>query len=295
MTNITADMVKELRELTGAGMMECKKALVTSNGDIKAAIKAMRESGIAKAAKKAGRIAAEGNVVVKTSADGKYAIVVEINCETDFVARDSNFLSFVDLVAQTALENKIVDVTKLSELTSANTQFTIEQTRLELVTKLGENVQIRRVAEVKSDGIIGTYVHGGRIGVAVAVTAPNVELAKDLAMHIAASNPVVINPADVPADLIAQEKEIFKAQSAESGKPADIIEKMIEGRIKKYLGEVSLKGQAFVKDPSITVASLLDKAKVDVTSFVRFEVGEGIEKPIEDFAKAVMEQAGGGT
>ncbi len=294
MTNITADMVKELRERTGAGMMDCKKSLVEAGGDIEAAIEAMRKAGIAKAAKKAGRVASEGNVAIKISGDGKSAAMVEVNCETDFVGRDSSFLAFVDAVAQTALQTKIGDVAELANAQLANNGHTVEQARLELVTKLGENIQIRRVALLNASGIVGSYVHSGRIGALVALSAANPELAKDLAMHIAASNPLVVDPKDVPAELINQEKEIFKAQSAESGKSADIIEKMIGGRINKFLAEVSLLGQPFVKDPAVNVGKLLGNAKAEVQAFVRFEVGEGIEKVQEDFAKAVMDQIGGG-
>lgn len=293
MTNITADKVKELRERTSAGMMECKKALVAANGDIEAAIIAMREAGITKAAKKAGRVAAEGNIIIKISDDKKYAVMIEVNCETDFVGRDSNFVSFVETVAQVALDTRILDIAQLASAPVADSGQTVEQFRLELVNKLGENLQIRRISSITAEGIVGAYVHGGRIGALVALSKEDAELAKDLAMHVAASSPVVINPKDVPADLITQEKEIFKAQSAESGKSPEIIEKMITGRINKFLNEVSLVGQPFVKDPSVTIGHLLEKAKAEVTAFVRFEVGEGIDKPVEDFAKAVMGQVSG--
>jgi len=292
--NITAEQVKELRERTGAGMMECKKALLAENGDIEAAIESMRKSGVAKAAKKAGRVAAEGCVVVKTNADGKCAAMVEVNCETDFVGRDVSFKEFAEAVAICALENKTSDVVALANATPANSQQTIEEARQELISKLGENIQIRRVVILTADGVVGSYVHGGRIGALVALTTANTELAKDLAMHVAASNPSALDAKDIPAELIAKEKEIFMAQSAESGKPPEIIEKMVAGRISKFVNEVSLIGQPFVKDPAKTVGNLLAAAKAEVTAFARFEVGEGIEKQVEDFAQAVMAQIGGG-
>lgn len=293
MAEINAALVKELRELTGSGMMECKKALVESKGDIQAAIKAMRESGVAKAAKKAGRVAAEGIIVIKMSADRKLAVILEINCETDFVGRDSNFKEFADKVAQAALAAKTGDVQAIANLPYSNTQ-TVEQARQELTNKLGENIQIRRAAFVESTGGIGEYVHSGRIGVLVALSSANDQLGKDIAMHIAASNPQAVGPEDVPAELIAQEKEIFRAQSASSGKSAEIIEKMVAGRINKFLSEVSLLGQAFVRDPAQTVGDLLTGSNTKVLRFVRFEVGEGIEKQVEDFAEAVKAQISGG-
>lgn len=290
--NITANDVKELRERTGAGMMECKKALVAANGDIEAAIEAMRKAGTAKAAKKAGRVTAEGLIEVKINSDGQSAAMVEVNCETDFVGRDANFKAFVTLVAQTALTAGTTDIAKLSQTAASNGQ-TIEQARQELINKVGENVQIRRMVLIKATGIVGAYVHGGRIGALVALSAPKAELAKDIAMHVAASNPQFINPEEVPLDLINHEKEIFKAQSADSGKPADIVEKMISGRISKFVNEISLVGQPFVKDPAKSVGQLLKAEQTGVTQFVRFEVGEGIEKPVEDFAEAVMAQISG--
>lgn len=285
--NISATDVKELRERTGAGMMECKKALVEAQGNIEAAIEAMRKAGTAKALKKAGRITAEGAIEIKVSQNGQLAAMIEVNCETDFVARDTNFKKFVVAVAETALSANTTDVAKLSEATLAHDSQTVEHARQALITQIGENVQIRRIALLSATGTIGAYTHGGRIGSLVALSAANPELAKDLAMHIAASNPQVIQPEQVSSDLIAHEKEIFTAQTAESGKPADIIEKMVEGRIKKFVNEISLTGQPFVKDPSQTVGQLLKNAKAEVTQFVRFEVGEGIEKVTEDFAEAV--------
>lgn len=291
--NITASDVKELRERTGAGMMECKKALVAANGDIEAAIEAMRKAGTAKAAKKAGRITAEGLIDVKVSADGHLAAMIEVNCETDFVGRDANFKSFVNALTQSALDTKTDEIQALAHVTLAGSQHTVEQVRQELINKVGENVQIRRLALVEATGTIGAYVHGGRIGALVALSTDNAELAKDLAMHVAASAPQVVSPEHVPEHLIAQEKDIFIAQSANSGKPADIVEKMVSGRISKFVNEISLTGQPFVKDPSVSIGQLLKSAKADVLQFVRFEVGEGIEKPVEDFAEAVMAQISG--
>lgn len=291
---IAAEKVKELRERTGAGMMECKKALVASQGDIDKAIEAMRKSGQAKADKKAGRIAAEGIIVLLRSADNKHAVIIEINCETDFVARDESFKKFAEAVAATALASKIRDVESLSSATLKDTQMTVEQARQQLVAKIGENVQIRRLQYIDTQGgAIGAYVHGGRIGVLIDVQGGDEELRKDLAMHIAASNPRVIAPSEVPEDLVAKEKEIFMAQASESGKPADIVEKMIGGRIKKFLDEVSLLGQPFVKDPAISVSDLLKKSQATTLSFIRFEVGEGIEKKTENFAEEVMAQVRG--
>lgn len=292
---ITAAQVKELREITGAGMMECKKALEEAQGNMEAAIEAMRKSGLAKAAKKAGRVAAEGTVVIVSSDDRKTAAIVEVNCETDFVGRDSNFKDFAQAVAQTVLASQVTDLAQLANTQLAKQQQTVEQARQELITKLGENIQIRRAALLKADGIVGDYSHGGRIGVIVALTGKDAALAKDIAMHIAASNPQAINPEQVSQELIAKEKEIYTAQAATSGKPADIIEKMVVGRINKFLSEISLVGQPFVKDPDQTVGKLLAAAKVDVSAFVRYEVGEGIEKQVEDFAQAVMSQIGGAT
>jgi elongation factor Ts len=291
--NISASDVKELRERTGAGMMECKKALVAAEGNIEAAIDAMRKAGTAKAAKKAGRITAEGLIEIKVATDGRSAAMVEVNCETDFVGRDTNFKAFVTAVAEAALTANTTDVAKLSEAAIPNSSQTVEQARQTLVTTIGENVQIRRIALLKASGTVGAYTHGGRIGALVALSAANPDLAKDIAMHMAASNPQVIKPEEVSQDLIAQEKEIFKAQSAESGKPADIIEKMIAGRIAKFVNEISLIGQPFVKDPSKSVEQLLKAAQAEVTQFARFEVGEGIEKVVEDFAEAVMAQISG--
>ncbi|WP_223789780.1 translation elongation factor Ts [Marinicella meishanensis] len=290
--SITAAMVKELREITGAGMMECKKALVETNGNIEVAIENMRKSGAAKAAKKSGRVAADGIIKVATSADGKQAVLVEVNCETDFVAKDESFLGFTELVVQAALENQVADVDALNAL-EVNGK-SIEQARTDLVAKIGENIQVRRVQLVKAgDGQVGHYSHGKNIGVVVAATGADEELIKDLAMHIAAANPEYVSEEQVPAEQLEKEKEILIAQAQDSGKPAEIIEKMVGGRIRKYLAEITLKGQPFVKDPDMTVEKLLNAKNADVLEFVRFEVGEGIEKKVDNFVEEVMAQARG--
>ena len=286
---ITAAMVKELRERTGAGMMECKKALVETDGDMELAIENMRKSGAAKADKKSGRTAADGKVVIAMSDDGKEAAIVEVNCETDFVAKDENFSSFCDQVAQAALANKPADIEALSALTLED-GATVEETRTNLVAKIGENMKVRRFSLVSSDEPMASYMHGVKIGVIVALKGGDETLGKDIAMHIAASKPMCIAEEDVPADTLAKEKEILVAQAKESGKPDNIIEKMIEGRIRKYLGEITLLGQPFVKDPDQSVGKLLKSAGAEVVSFVRLEVGEGIEKKQEDFASEVMSQ-----
>jgi len=289
---VTASLVKELRERTGAPMMECKKALEATHGDLQLAVEELRKSGRAKADKKAGRIAAEGIVLVQAANDGKLAVMLEINSETDFVARDTNFLVFADAVAKTALAHKTHDLAGLSTLPlSGHNGLTVEDARKALVAKVGENIHVRRVALLNTaSGQIGTYLHGGRIGVLVEVDNDNSNLAKDIAMHVAASKPLVVNPQDVPSDIVAKEKEIYMAQAEQSGKPKDILEKMVAGKLKKYLDEVSLLGQPFVKDPETTVATLLTKNRAKVISFTRFEVGEGIEKESEDFVEAVMAQ-----
>lgn len=291
--NISASQVKELRERTGAGMMECKKALTESQGDMEGAIENLRKWGITKAGKKAGRTAAEGAIALAD--DGRQAVMVEINSETDFVARDGNFIAFVNAVLATALKAKTEDVNYLSSLAlSGHEPKTVEEMRHELIAKIGENVQIRRmVLSSKNAAVVGTYLHGARIGVIVELDTDNKELARDIAMHIAASRPIVIAPENVPQDLVAKEKEIYLAQAAGSGKPQDIVEKMVLGRLKKFLDEVSLMGQPFVKDPDITVGSLLNKQRAKVLAFYRFEVGEGIEKASEDFREAVMSQVQG--
>lgn len=290
---ITAAQVKELRERTGAGMMECKKALVAANGDIKVAIEELRKTGQTKADKKANRIAAEGIINISKSDNGKYAVMLEINSETDFVARDENFLAFADAVTQTVLATQLDDVSALLATSLTGQQITVDEARQALIAKIGENINIRRIAIKRTTtGSIGTYVHGSRIGVLVELDCDNADLAKDIAMHIAACKPLVIAQSDVPNDLVEKEKEIYMAQAATSGKPQEILEKMVGGKLKKFLDEVSLLGQAFVKDPDIVVSNLLGKNRAKVLSFTRFEVGEGIEKISEDFVEAVMAQAG---
>ncbi|MFT5605825.1 MAG: elongation factor Ts [Paracoccaceae bacterium] len=288
MAAVSASMVKELRERTGLGMMECKKALVESGGDIDVAIEDLRKSSGMKAAKKAGRTAAEGIASVKVAEDGSYGVLVEVNSETDFVARDDNFLGFVAKVVDKAFDTKQSDVAELmvGELESA---------REALVQKIGENISVRRIVVVAAEGgVVGSYVHSNlRIGVLVALKGGDVEVARDVAMHVAAVNPSVAKPDEMPAELIEKEREIYTVQAQESGKPAEIIEKMIDGRIRKYLAENSLTEQSFVKDPDTTVGKLLKAAGADIIGFTRFEVGDGIEKAEVDFAAEVAAQLKG--
>jgi elongation factor Ts len=293
---ISAALVKELRERTGAGMMECKKALVDAGGDVEAAIEEMRKSGIAKAAKKAGRTAADGRVVIKTAADGRAVAMVEVNCETDFVAKGDDFGGFAEQVAARILEEGVSDVDALANLAyGTGGGKTIDVARKELVARIGENIAVRRfkVMNVGGDGRIGAYLHGTRIGVVVAMKGGDESLAKDIAMHIAASKPVAVDSSGVAPELLAKEKEIYAAQAAESGKPAEIIEKMVEGRLRKFLAEVTLVGQPFVKDPDVNVEKILKNAGAQVIGFERYEVGEGIEKETTDFAQEVMSQVHG--
>ena len=288
---ITASLVKELRERTGAGMMDCKKALQEADGDIQAAIENMRKSGMAKAAKKAGRIAAEGVIIVQ-QAENKTAVMAEINSETDFVAKDENFLSFANAVSATILQEKPADLEALNALTIAGGDVSVEEARQALVSKIGENIAVRRFTVLETSGDeLGSYVHGGRIGVLADLSGADAELARDIAMHVAASRPVCVAEADVPAELLEKEKAIFVSQAEESGKPADIIEKMVSGRMKKFIKEVTLLGQAFIKDPDQTVEQLLATNGASVNSFICYEVGEGIEKKTENFAEEVMAQA----
>ncbi len=282
---VTAALVKELRERTGAGMMDCKKALVETNGDIEVAIENMRKSGQAKAAKKAGRIAAEGVILAKV--EGNVASMVELNCETDFVARDENFLAFGDKIIALVLANKFNDVDALNAADLDGTD--VATARDNLVAKIGENVNIRRVMTVEGENL-GAYIHGGRIGVISVLTGDDADLAKDVAMHVAAANPQFVKPEDVSEEVVAKEREIQIDIAMQSGKPQEIAEKMVEGRMRKFTGEISLTGQAFVKDPSMTVAQLLKSKNADVVNFIRFEVGEGIEKKSEDFAAEVAAQ-----
>ncbi|MBK9130502.1 MAG: elongation factor Ts [Gammaproteobacteria bacterium] len=293
---ITAAQVKELRERTGSGLMECKKALVETRGDVEAAIDLMRKQGLVKAGKKSGRIAADGRIVMHVAADGKLGAMLEINSETDFVAKGDDFNAFAEQSLQRAVAARAQDVDQLLALPyAAGGEATVDTARKELIAKIGENINLRRLVQYQAKGgIVGGYMHGIRIGVLVELEGGDAALAKDIAMHIAASRPVAVSEQEVSADVIAKEKEIFSAQAAESGKPAEIIEKMVQGRIKKFLAEVTLVGQPFVKDPETTVGKLLEKAKARVVRFQRFEVGEGIEKATTDFAAEVMAQVRGG-
>ena len=286
---MSAALVKELRERTGLGLLECKKALAEANGDVDAAIEALRKSSGMKAAKKAGRTAADGVVAIKTADDGAFATMVEVNSETDFVARDENFLGFVSAVVDKAFTQRITEV----EVLAADD---IEDARQALVQKIGENISVRRVMTHQVEGgVIGGYVHGNhRIAVLVSLKGGSEDLARDVAMHVAAVNPQVVAPANMPEEVVAKEREIYAAQAADSGKPAEIVEKMIDGRVRKFLAENSLTEQAFVKDPDQTVGNLVSAAGAEVISFTRFEVGEGIEVEKVDFAAEVAAQLGNG-
>ena len=286
---ITAALVKELRERTGAGMMECKKFLTETDGDIEVAIETMRKAGMAKADKKAGRVAAEGLVTIKSSDDNKTAIILEVNSETDFVTKGDDFKEFVSSIADCVLANKPADVEALSTLALAS-GTTVEDRRKELIAKIGENMSVRRFDIIDNADAVGIYQHGERIAVIVELEGGDAELGKDIAMHIAASKPACVAEADVDVATLDKEREIFSAQAAESGKPENIIEKMVDGRIKKFLKEVTLLGQPFVKDPDQTIEQLLKANNASVKRFVRFEVGEGIEKKEENFADEVMAQ-----
>ncbi len=291
--SISATQVKELRERTGSGMMECKKALQEANGDMEVAVELLRKSGLAKADKKAGRIAAEGLVIIELSADHKRAAVVEVNCETDFVAKKEEFQGYADKVAQRILNGSPDSLEALLAMPLQDGGVSVDEARKELIAKIGENINVRRFTLVETNGVLGAYLHGTRIGVLVEMKGGSEDLAKDIAMHIAASRPVCVNESEVSAELIQKEREIFAAQAEQSGKPADIISKMVDGRIKKFLAEVTLVGQPFVKDPDTTVAKLLEKAGATVLSFQRMELGEGIEKKSENFVEEVMAQAQG--
>ena len=284
---MSAALVKELRERTGLGLLECKKALSEADGDIDAAIEALRKSSGMKAAKKAGRTAADGVVAIQTADDGSFAAMVEVNSETDFVARDENFLGFVQSVVGKAFGERIADVETLA---AGDT----EDARQALVQKIGENISVRRVVTHEaSDGVVGGYVHGNnRIAVLVSLKGGSDELARDVAMHVAAVNPQVVSPDDMPAEQVAKEREIYAAQAQDSGKPPEIVEKMIDGRIRKFLSENSLTEQAFVKDPDMTVGKLVSAAGAEVLSFTRFEVGDGIQVEKVDFAAEVAAQLG---
>jgi len=286
---ITASQVKELRQRTGAGMMECKKALVETDGDIEAAIEQMRKAGMAKADKKADRIAAEGAIIVQMDMDRKNAAILEVNSETDFVSGGDDFKNFANGVCANVLNEKPASVDALVE-TKLESGETIEEARRALIAKIGEKISVRRFTNVSTSGYLGVYLHGSSIGVIVDMEGGSEELAKDIAMHIAASKPVCVSSEQVDPALLDKEREIFAAQAKESGKPDEIIEKMIEGRVNKYLKEITLVGQPFVKDPDTTVEKLLKSNNANVNAFHRFEVGEGIEKKEENFAEEVMAQ-----
>ena len=290
---IGAALVKELRERTGAGMMECKKALVECDGDIDVAAELMRKQGAAKADKKAGRIAAEGLIGIARGEDGRSLAMVEVNCETDFVAKDDSFKGFVAAVADVALSAAPADLDALSaaELAAGGS---VEEGRKALVAKIGENMSVRRFERLETDDRFGVYMHGTRIAVVVEMKGGDADLAKDMAMHVAASNPLAVDEAALDPALVAKEKEILLAQVADSGKPPQIMEKMVAGRMRKFLAENTLVGQAFVKDPDTTVGKLLAKSDARVIRYVRMEVGEGIEKKQENFADEVMAQVTGG-
>jgi elongation factor Ts len=293
---ITAAQVKELRERTGSGMMECKKALVDAGGDMDAAIEMLRKTGLAKADKKAGRVAAEGLIAVGVSEDGRSATLVEVNCETDFVARKAEFQEFANAIAHRILAGKPADIEALMDMPLHDgEQTSIELARKSLIASIGENINVRRYTRLDATkGILAHYQHGVRIGVLVELEGGDAELARDIAMHIAASKPQCVAEADVPGEVLQKEREIFSAQAETSGKPANIIEKMVDGRIRKFLAEITLVGQPFVKDPDQTVGQLLKSADAGVVDFARMELGEGIEKKAENFADEVMSQVKGG-
>ncbi len=288
---ITAALVKDLRKRTGAGMMDCKKALVETNADLEAAIDLMRASGAAKAAKKAGRVASEGLINVAISDDNKSAIILEVNSETDFVTKGQSFIDFVSALGKIALKNKPESVETFLALTLDSGE-TVDEAREDIVAKIGENITVRRVQNVSTEnGVLGAYKHGDRIAVLAVLSGNDAALAKDIAMHIAASRPECISEEQLSNELLEREKSIFIEQAKESGKPDNIIEKMIVGRMKKFVNEVTLYGQAFIKDPDTSVGELVKSKNVEVQSFVRFEVGEGIEKKEDNFVEEVMAQA----
>ncbi len=286
--SITAEMVKQLRERTGAGMMECKKALVESHGDLDAAAELMRKQGLAKADKKSARVAAEGVIAIERTADGRAAALVEVNCETDFVAREQDFTAFASAVAEQALAQRPQSLEAL--LGARVGAETVDERRRALVAKIGENITVRRFTVLASEQHLGAYRHGTRIGTLVALKGGSAELAHELAMHVAASNPKYLSMQQVPADVMAKEREILTEQAQGEGKPAEIVAKMVEGRLRKSLGEITLLGQPFVKDPDVTVEKLLKSAGATVIAYERFEVGAGIEKKQENFVAEVMAQ-----
>ncbi len=293
--SVTAESVRQLRERTGAGMMECKRALVEVAGDLDAAAELMRKQGLAKADKKASRVAAEGVIATATSADGKAAVLVEINCETDFVARGDDFTAFAKDVAAVALAAKPADVAALGEQKLASGE-TVDESRRALIAKIGENISVRRFERVESSGLLGSYLHGTRIGSLVAIEGGDAALARDLAMHVAASNPRYLAAADVPADDVAKERsirvEIMKNDEKNKSKPEQILVKIVEGGLNKWLGEITLLGQPFVKDDSVSIEKLLQGANARIVRYARLEVGAGIEKKQDDFVAEVMAQAG---
>ncbi len=288
---ISAGLVKELRDRTAAGMMACKKALTETDGDIERAVELLREIGAASAERKAGRIAAEGVIGQLVDGEGRCGVVVEVNCETDFVAKDESFQEFVLDVARSVHEHDPDSIESLSQMISR--EGTIESARQNLIGQVGENVTIRRFERiVEKNGLVAGYLHGTRIGVLVSVEGEKIELARDVAMHVAASKPLCVSQDQMPADVLEREKSIFLAQARDSGKPDDIVERMVDGKVRKYLKENTLLGQAYVKDPDISVGQLLDAGKVRVNRMIRFEVGEGLEKRQTDFVSEVMAQAG---
>lgn len=289
---ISAALVKELRERTGAGMMECKRALVDAQGDVETAIEAMRKSGQAKADRKAGRITAEGLIAFELGEDSRIAAIVEVNCETDFVAKETEFREFANAVAKCVLKSRPADSATLLGLPlDSGGSDTVDVRRRALIAKIGENIAIRRFAVLESsEGRVAVYSHGGRIGVLVAIEGGDEVVAKDVAMHVAASRPVCVSPSDVPSDVLEKEERILIAQAAESGKPPEIRDKMVTGRVNKFLSEITLLGQPFVKDLDVSIENYLKQAGATVAAFERFEVGEGIEKKEEDFAEEVMAQ-----
>ena len=290
--SVTAEAVRQLRERTAAGMMECKRALVETNGDLDAAAELMRKQGLAKADKKATRIAAEGVIATARADDGRAAVLVEINCETDFVGRGEEFGAFAAAVAAIALTAKPADVDALLAAKLPGGE-TVDESRRALIAKLGENISLRRFVRVESAGELGSYLHGTRIGTLVAIDGGDAALARDLAMHVAASNPRYLSAAEVPAAEAAKEREILIEQASNEGKPPEIVAKMVEGRLRKQLAEITLMGQPFVKDPEVSIEKLLKGAKARVTRYERLEVGAGIEKKQDDFVAEVMAQAKG--
>ena len=289
---ITASLVKELRERTGAGMMECKKSLVETDGDIEAAIEHMRKTGLAKADKKASRTAAEGKLTIAISDDAKKAVMLEVNCETDFVAMGDAFIDFCNTVAGQIMASDPADVEALLALNYADTDTSIDDTLKGMIAKIGEKMSVRRFQIITTDGLLGQYIHGNKIGVVVNLKGGDDALAKDIAMHVAATNPNALNSQSLSADLIAKETEIAKAEALNSGKPEKIIDKIVEGKMNKFIKDNTLLGQSFVKDPDITIEKLVNNAKAEVLGFTRIAVGEGIEKKQENFAEEVMAQIG---